>query len=132
MRWQANRNSGHSRDITERRRIERELKNSELQLNEAQRIAHVGSWEFEAATQELRWSGELWRIFGLEAREFGLPFEEFLSFVHPDDHEIVKSIEQKYRQGLTEFCYDYRINRPMEQFAYYAPVGGLFVMGLGS
>ena len=79
---------GIARDITERKRIERKLKNSELQLNEAQRIAHVGSWEFEAATQELRWTDELWRIFGLEAREFGLPFEEFLSLVHPDDHLV--------------------------------------------
>src|SRR5947199_433693 len=50
---------GIARDITERKRIERKLKNSELQLNEAQRIAHVGSWEFEAATQELRWTDEL-------------------------------------------------------------------------
>ena len=122
---------GIARDITERKRIERKLKNSELQLNEAQRIAHVGSWEFEAATQELRWTDELWRIFGLEAREFGLPFEEFLSLVHPDDHEIVKSIEEKVREGSTEFAYDYRIIRPDGAVRVLRASGRIICDGLG-
>ena len=72
-------------DITERKRIEEELKTNEMRMSEAQGIAHLGSWEFDTVTGEVKWSDELWRIFGLDQREFGLSFEEYLAMVHPDD-----------------------------------------------
>jgi signal transduction histidine kinase len=53
------------RDVTEQRRPERLLRASQRQLAEAQRIAHVGSWEWDLATDDLSFSEELCRIFGL-------------------------------------------------------------------
>ncbi len=102
---------GIGRDITERKRIEEELKTNEMRMSEAQQIAHLGSWEFDALTGEVKWSDELWRVFGLEPREFGLDFEEYLAMVHPDDHHLVKSINEKSQQTKKEFGYDYRIVR---------------------
>jgi GAF domain-containing protein len=66
----------------ERKQIEMELKKNEMQMSEAQGIAHVGSWEFDVVTDGVKWSHELWRIFGLEPRESGLSFEEYLAMVH--------------------------------------------------
>jgi PAS domain S-box-containing protein len=103
---------GTSLDITERKRIEEEFKTNEMRMSEAQRIAHLGSWEYDAVTGKVKWSDELWRIFGLDRREFGLSFEEYLAMVHPDDHSLVKSINEKSQQSKKDFAYDYRILHP--------------------
>ena len=99
-------------DITERKRAEAELRVREAQLSEAQQIAHVGSWEFDTVTGKITWSDELWRIFGLDQREFGLSFEEYLAMVHPDDQEVVKSVDEKSRHAKTGFDHHYRIIQP--------------------
>src|ERR1700730_8131045 len=75
-------------------------------------MAHIGSWEFDVVTGKVKWSDELWRIFGLDQREFGLSFEEFLAMVHPDDHHLMKSINEKSEQSPKDFSYDYRITQP--------------------
>ena len=90
------------KDIGERKRIEAELKTNEKLMSEAQRIAHLGSWEHDAASGEVKWSHEEWRIFGLDQREFGPSFEEFMAMVHPDDRHIVKELMKGRRnQGKT-------------------------------
>jgi PAS domain S-box-containing protein len=99
-------------DITERKRLDEELKTNEMRMSEAQDIAHLGSWDYEAVTDEVKWSRELWRIFGLEPRESGLSFEEYLAMVHPDDRHLVKSINEKSQQSKQDFGYDYRIVHP--------------------
>jgi PAS domain S-box-containing protein len=103
---------GIGRDISDRKRAEAELRARETQLNEAQQMAHVGSWEFDAVTGKVKWSDELWRIFGLDQREFGLSFEEYLAMVHPDDHHLVKSTKEKSQEFKNDFGYDYRITHP--------------------
>jgi len=100
---------GLGRDITDRKRIEEELKTNEMQMSDAQGIAHLGSWDYDAVTGEVKWSDELWRIFGLDPREFGLSFEEYLAMVHPDDRHLVKSINEKSQQAKRDFGYDYRV-----------------------
>ncbi|MDX6530238.1 MAG: hypothetical protein QOH41_2528 [Blastocatellia bacterium] len=102
---------GLGRDITERKRIEEQMKTNEMQMSDAQGIAHLGSWNYDAVTGEVKWSDELWRIFGLERREFGLPFEEYLTMVHPDDRHLMKTINERSQQRKENFAYDYRIIR---------------------
>ena len=103
---------GIGRDISDRTRAEAELRAREAQLNEAQQMAHIGSWEFDVVSGKVKWSDELWSIFGLDQREFGLSFEEFLAMVHPEDHHLMKSISEKSEQSLKDFSYDYRITQP--------------------
>src|SRR5207248_6327798 len=60
-------------------------------LAEAQRIAHIGSWEWEAASEVLSWSEEMYRIFGADPAEIEPTYAEYLSRVHEDDRDVVKA-----------------------------------------
>ena len=73
-------------------RSEETLRKSEARLSDAQRIAHVGNWDWNLVTNKIHWSDEIYRIFGLPLREFGATYEAFLNIVHPDDLERVKNL----------------------------------------
>ncbi|MET0088099.1 MAG: ATP-binding protein [Sedimenticola sp.] len=68
---------------------ERRLRESEANLAEAQRIAHVGSWSLDLSTNHLAWSDEVYRIFEMEKGTFPATYEAFLECIHPDDREMV-------------------------------------------
>ncbi|MCC6554289.1 MAG: PAS domain S-box protein [Polyangiaceae bacterium] len=82
-RWQ-----GFVRDISTRRRLEEALRASHADLVRAQSVANVGSWRLDVRHNELRWSDESYRIFGVSP---GTPmtYEGFLACVHPDDRAYV-------------------------------------------
>ncbi len=89
-----------ARDITERKKIEHKLHESESGLKEAQRLSHIGSWELDLVHNKLNWSDEVYRIFGLDKNEFNATLESFVDQVHPDEREFVreaytKSIKEK-------------------------------------
>jgi PAS domain S-box-containing protein len=67
----------------------RERRASEARLNEAQRIAHIGSWELDLVANHLSWSDEIFRIFEIDPARFGASYEAFLATVHPEDREMV-------------------------------------------
>ena len=58
-------------------------------LKEAQKIAQVGSWELDIIENSLEWSDEIYRIFDLKPQEFEATYEAFLSYIHPDDRDMV-------------------------------------------
>ena len=82
-------------EITERKRAEEKLRQSEASLAEAQRMAHLGNWDWNIVSNELRWSDEIYRIFGLRPQEFGATYDAFLNSVHPEDRAFVtRSVDQ--------------------------------------
>ncbi len=88
-----------TRDLTERRRAEETLRESEARLARAQEIAHLGSWEWDVATGELRWSDEMYRIYGLTPGE-GITYERYMALQHPADRERTqKVVEEALREG---------------------------------
>ena len=99
-------------ELVERKRAEHALRGSEASLAEAQRIAHVGNWEWEMSTNDLRWSDEVYRIFGLNRQQFTASHESFLNCVHPDDRDFVDKAhaEATHARGLDGI--DYRIHLP--------------------
>ncbi len=76
-------------DITERKHAEETLQRSEHGLAEAQRIAHLGSWELDLLNNVLTWSDEIFHIFEIDKEEFAASYEAFLDAIHPDDREMV-------------------------------------------
>jgi len=77
---------GSSVDITERKRAEQALQDSEGNLNRAQEIAHIGSWHLDTARNQLTWSNEVYRMFG-RPRDEALTYEAFLDMVYSEDRE---------------------------------------------
>lgn len=78
-------------DITERKQAEDILRNSEINLAEAQRIAHIGSWEWDMLTGALKWSKEMYRVFDISPETFDGKPESVLKVLHPDDVELLTS-----------------------------------------
>jgi PAS domain S-box-containing protein len=78
-----------ARDITDRKRSEEALRAREKQLNEAQRIAGIGSWELDLETSTLTWSDEIFRMFELPMEQFVASYDAFLNAIHPEDREMV-------------------------------------------
>lgn len=98
-------------EVAERRRREETLSHSEAQLAQSQALAHLGSWEWDAQHDVVTRSNELYRIYGLQPREFGVQRDSFLSRVHADDREFVREvIDSAYREGKS-FELDYRVVR---------------------
>ena len=88
-----------------------ELRRNQKLLAEAQQIAHVGSWEWDVVTNELTWTDELYRIYGIDPKRFGATFDAYLEHVHAEDRERVRgTIEQAIRDGRP-FDFEERIVR---------------------
>ena len=98
-------------DITDRRRLHEELQRSKDQLAEAQRVSHLGSWEWEIASDQIRWSDELFRIFGVSPAEFDPTFQGYLGLVHPDDRQLTADRVSACLNGERRFQLDQRVPR---------------------
>lgn len=102
----------NSRDVTERKETEEALRKSEAGLAVAQRIAHVGSWEYDVGNDEARWSEELYRIFGFAPRTFVPTYRSFLSSVQPGDRARLRSAVRETLYHGRQGGIEYRIVRP--------------------
>lgn len=98
-------------DVTERRRAEEQLRRNEELLAEAQRIAHIGHWEYTIRGSVVLWSDEIYRMFGVEPGEFPSTYEGFLERVHPDDRERVKQAVNDALEHGRPYNIDHRIIR---------------------
>ena len=76
-------------DITERKSIEEALSKSEQRLEDVQKVAQIGTWEWDSNNKKAFWSDENYRIMGFEPGETEPSHELFQSFIHPDDKERV-------------------------------------------
>ena len=105
-------------DITERKRMEETLRTTlhsaflaEAKLAAAQRLAHLGNWEFDVLTQKFIWSEELFYIFGLDCMQPEPTFVTFLRLIYPDDRPLLqKAFKQMLATGTSDEI-DYRIVR---------------------
>jgi PAS domain S-box-containing protein len=101
-----------ARDITERKRSEETLKESESRLKRTQEISHLGSWELDLNNNSLTWSDEVYRIFGLKPQEFASTYEAFMETVHPDDRTTVNTVySNSLKEGNDTFEIEHRIVR---------------------
>lgn len=89
-------------DITERKRTEKQLRESQEDLHLAQAVARTGNWRVDIWSNELVWSEETWRIFGIPKSET-ITYDRFLQAVHPDDRS---SVAQHWIDALHGEPYD--------------------------
>ncbi|MDX2097787.1 MAG: PAS domain-containing protein [Leptolyngbyaceae cyanobacterium bins.59] len=103
--------AGSETDISDRKQIEEQLRRSEAHLNMAQRIAQLGSWEFDLQTKQIFWSQEVFEIYARNPKT-GVPtYAEFLKSVHPADRIRVMRTAQKVIQGENSFDIEFRVYR---------------------
>ncbi len=115
--------SGVLLDITDRKVAETAIRESQRQLKEAQRLAHVGNWELDPATETVTWSEEIFRIFGLEPAPSAPSREEQIALIHPEDLELWGIEVQRGIEFATPFDFDFRIYRPDSTLRHLNSVG---------
>lgn len=109
---------GISRDVTALKTLEAQLKQHEARLEEAQRLAHLGSWEWDLASGTVTWSDELYRIFGVDRATFVPSFSTYQARIHPDDRERIREIWTHDVAKHHAIAYAYRIIRPDGETRY--------------
>ena len=108
-------------DITGRKRAAAALSQVSADLERAQSISHVGSWEYMLADGTIKWSDELYRIFGLQPQSVLLTYDLLLGMIHPDDrarHEAYHAQLTFARPGAVIAPFEYRVQRPDGQIAH--------------
>jgi PAS domain S-box-containing protein len=99
-----------SKQAEELRQKSDALLKEQLKLAEAQKLAHIGSWELDFKDFSFKWSDELYRIYGVDPKTFVPTIENFLEFIHPEDKENVLNIAQHHPISHHQNYY-YRIIR---------------------
>jgi PAS domain S-box-containing protein len=111
------------RDISDRKRFEDALRESEARLLEAQHVARMGFWDWNIGTSSLYWSDETYRIFGLERDEFGGTYDAFLAGIHPEDRAYVQQhVDAAIHEGA-EYSIDHRIVTPGGELRFVHELG---------
>lgn len=96
-------------NIEMRMRIEEQLAARERQLAEAQRLAQLGSWNWESEGQKLTWSDELYHIFGVDKARFEVTPDSFRALIHEEDIDAVNRAIDEVRATGKPFHMEYRI-----------------------
>ena len=103
---------GRERDVTQRKRTELALQESEQRLRIALSAGSMGTWDWDIRKGRVGWSMELEKIHGLEPGTFGGTFEDATRDIHPEDRErVLESIQKAVTEGA-DYVLDYRILRP--------------------
>ena len=121
---------GTTQDITDRKRVEEDrqtlsgaLQQSNARLEEAQRVAHIGHYEFNPVENQVTWSAELCRIWGLPPVKGPIDMAMVFEMVHPDDREYAaRMVEETIRSG-THFKAEHRIVRPDGEVRFVQVLG---------
>jgi PAS domain S-box-containing protein len=101
-----------SQDISDRKLAEEKLQALASSLVAAQRLAHVGNWEWDLSTDTTIWSEELSRIFGLDSTQSPPTLTEFSQYVHPDDQDKWQTMIHAAIATGQSYTLEYKILRP--------------------
>jgi len=103
---------GFALDLTELKRTEQRLAESERYLDRAQELARVGTWDADLATMIATFSDEMLRIYGRPPGSHAVSYAEFLASIHPDDRPAVAQTIRQAMERPGEQKYEHRVLRP--------------------
>src|SRR6202453_553339 len=93
------------------------LRKSEANLAEAQRLSHTGSWDWDVANKRIFWSAEMFNIFGFDPKTTTPTPENYLQSIHPDDRALIDAAASELYKG-NDAEYNYRIVLPDNSIRY--------------
>ncbi|KAA0134995.1 PAS domain S-box protein [Gimesia chilikensis] len=105
-------------DISEQKISEIELNKTHDKLSEAQRLAHIGSWEWDVTDDSLWWSEEVFRIFDLPSDTFRPTYPSFLKTIHPEDRGLLERVVEQSILNDLPYSIEHRIIRPDGEVRY--------------
>jgi PAS domain S-box-containing protein len=108
-------------DITERKQAEETARQYTSRLEEAERHATLGSWEFDAITGQGWWSKQMYRMFYMDIADSVPDFETYLERIHPQDRPIVQDVLAKMSEGREPLCQEFRTNPEFGPMRYFIP-----------
>jgi PAS domain S-box-containing protein len=111
------------RDITEFKKSQKKLKNSENLLNDAQKIAKIGSWEFNLKSKKLLWSNELYAIFEIENKHNPNLYQEYISRFSPEDFDLLQSKINHLLETKKPYEIEHKIILPNNRFKWVFGTG---------
>lgn len=117
---------GTTLDITERKQVELALEKSRARLEEAQRITHLGYWDWDVKSGELFWSEEIFRMLGLDSQTFTPDYQAFSEKIHPDDRADTDRAVQQALAGGGLYRLEHRMRRVDGSFRYLQELGEVF------
>jgi PAS domain S-box-containing protein len=109
---EAERMVGVAVDITERKAVEEALRQKDIELTEAQRLAGVGSWQWNPETGRVTWSEELYRIAGRDPKVTAVGYKEDPNLFTPESAERLERAVDETRRSGTPYEIELEINRP--------------------
>lgn len=122
------RSTGTATDITSTVQFEQRLRARERDLEEAQRIAHLGNWVSDFEQDVIHWSDEVFRIFGYPPQCWQPTERAFMEAVHPDDRASVReAIDASIRNPDVPYDVEHRIVRPSGQVRHVSQKGAIRV-----
>jgi PAS domain S-box-containing protein len=115
-----------SRDISDRKRAEEALIQSEQRYALAQKAANIGSWDWNIISGDLKWSDTIEPMFGFERGKFGGTYEAFLDCVHPEDRQFVIDSVNACVEDDQEYDIEHRIIHPDGNVRIVSETGSVF------
>jgi PAS domain S-box-containing protein len=110
-------------DITNRKQAEAALKKSEADLLAAQRLAHVGNWEYDLETQVVSWSDELYYLYGQDKTQWSPSLTKFKQQVPPEDWgAFEQALPQAINEGIP-YTIEHRVIRSDGDIRYAVSKG---------
>jgi PAS domain S-box-containing protein len=101
-----------TRDATERRKATEALIEHERLLAETQRLARLGSWQWDLGDNTVTWSDEVYRIFGIDPEDFVPSYEAYLERLDPDDRVLSQEFVRRCIERGDPYVFDHRVTRP--------------------
>jgi PAS domain S-box-containing protein len=111
---------GTVQDITDHKRAQEALRQSQFYLSEGQRLAHMGSWAFDDSGHY--WSDELYKIYGLDPKNGAPSVEQYLTLIHPQDRASIAESIKLMLEERRGFDHIERIVRPDGELRYLRAV----------